>query len=55
MFGNKPDIVWQPKMSEFVLNCLVELVNSGVCFNMGFKEAHMKKVADDFRAFTGIL
>jgi hypothetical protein len=47
-------MVWQPKISEFVPNCLVELVQSGVCFNIGFKEAHIKKVVVDVLAFAGI-
>lgn len=47
-------MVWQPRISEFVLNRLVELVQSDVCFNLGFKEAQMKKVAVDVLAFPGI-
>jgi hypothetical protein len=41
-------------MYEFVLNRLVELVKSGVCFNQGFKESQMKKVANDVLDFTSI-
>jgi hypothetical protein len=49
MFANRPAMVWQPKMSEFVLNRLVELV-----FNLGFKEAQMKNVATEVLVFIGI-
>jgi hypothetical protein len=41
-------------MSEFVLNLLVELVNTYIRFNLGFKEPHMKKVAAYVLAFAGI-
>jgi hypothetical protein len=37
-----------------MLNRLVELVHRGICFNLGFKEAQMKKVAADVHAFDGI-
>jgi hypothetical protein len=48
-------MVWQPKIPKFVLNHLVELVNKSICFfNLGFKEAQMKKVADHVLAFVGI-
>ncbi|KAK1631161.1 hypothetical protein QYE76_005476 [Lolium multiflorum] len=47
-------MVWKPELSEFVLNRLVHLVRSGVCFNMGFKDEHMKKVAADVLAFAGV-
>jgi hypothetical protein len=40
-------------MSEFVLNCLVELVKSDICCKQGFKEPQMK-VANDVLDFTGI-
>ncbi|KAK1601339.1 hypothetical protein QYE76_016494 [Lolium multiflorum] len=54
LIASKPAIVWKPKLSEFVLNRLVQLVRSGVCFNMGFKEQQMKKVAADVLAFAGV-
>jgi hypothetical protein len=41
-------------MSEFGINRLVELVNTCDCFNLGFNEAEMKKVAADVIAFVGI-
>ena len=47
-------MVWKPELSEFVLNRLVQLVRSGVCFNMEFKEQQMKKVAADVLAFAGV-
>jgi hypothetical protein len=37
-----------------VLARLVELVHSGVYFNLGFKKAHVKKVATDVLAFADI-
>ncbi|KAK1617997.1 hypothetical protein QYE76_023514 [Lolium multiflorum] len=51
---SKQTMVWKPELSEFVLNRLVQLVRSGVCFNMGFKEQQMKKVAADVLAFAGV-
>ncbi|KAK1680198.1 hypothetical protein QYE76_041046 [Lolium multiflorum] len=54
LIASKPAMVWKPELSEFVLNRLVQLVRSGVCFNMGFKEQQMKKVAADVLAFAGI-
>ncbi|KAK1695367.1 hypothetical protein QYE76_012064 [Lolium multiflorum] len=47
-------MVWKPELSEFVLNQLVQLVRSGVCFNLGFKEEQMKMVAADVLAFTSM-
>ena len=47
-------MVWKLELSEFVLNRLVQLVRSGVCFNMGFKEEQLKKVAADVLAFAGV-
>ncbi|KAK1698838.1 hypothetical protein QYE76_015535 [Lolium multiflorum] len=52
--ASKPAMVWKPELSEFVLNRLVQLVRSGVCFNMGFKEEQTKKVAVDVLAFAGV-
>ncbi|KAK1632060.1 hypothetical protein QYE76_006375 [Lolium multiflorum] len=46
LIASKPAMVWKPELSEFVLNRLVQLVRSGVCFNMGFKEQQMKKSED---------
>ncbi|KAK1650373.1 hypothetical protein QYE76_068178 [Lolium multiflorum] len=54
LIASKPVMVWKPELSEFVLNRLVQLVRSGVCFNMGFKEQHVKKIAADVLAFAGI-
>ncbi|KAK1685469.1 hypothetical protein QYE76_046317 [Lolium multiflorum] len=54
LIASKPAMVWKPELSEFVLNRLVQLVHSGVCFNMGFKEQKMKKVAADVLAFIGV-
>ncbi|KAK1669213.1 hypothetical protein QYE76_057372 [Lolium multiflorum] len=54
LIASKPAMVWKPELSEFVLNRLVQLVRSGVCFNMGFKEQQMKKVAADVLAFAGV-
>ncbi|KAK1618884.1 hypothetical protein QYE76_024401 [Lolium multiflorum] len=54
LIASKPAMVWKPELSEFVLNRLVQLVRSGVCFNMGFKEHQMKKVAADVLAFAVI-
>nr|XP_051199423.1 uncharacterized protein LOC127312924 [Lolium perenne] len=54
LIASKPAMVWKPELSEFVLNRLVQLVHSGVCFNMGFKEQKMKKVAADVLAFVGV-
>ncbi|KAK1678033.1 hypothetical protein QYE76_038881 [Lolium multiflorum] len=36
------------------MNRLVQLVRSGVCFNTGFKEQQMKKVATDVLVFVGV-
>ncbi|KAK1604474.1 hypothetical protein QYE76_028147 [Lolium multiflorum] len=47
-------MVWNPELSEFVLNQLVQLVRNGVCFNVGFKEQQMKKVDADVLSFVGI-
>jgi phage-related holin len=47
-------MLWQPKISQFVLNRLAELIHSGVCFNLRFKEAYMKKVAANVLVFAGI-
>ncbi|KAK1600879.1 hypothetical protein QYE76_018071 [Lolium multiflorum] len=54
LIARKPAMVWKPELSEFVLNQLVQLIRSGVCFNMGFKEQQMKKVAADVLAFAGV-
>jgi hypothetical protein len=47
-------MVWRPEILEFVLNQLVHLVLSGVCFNLGFKEEQIEKVSADVFAFAGI-
>ncbi|KAK1632943.1 hypothetical protein QYE76_007258 [Lolium multiflorum] len=47
-------MVWKPELLEFVLNRLVQLVRSGVCFNMGFEEQHMKNVAADVLACADV-
>ncbi|KAK1698492.1 hypothetical protein QYE76_015189 [Lolium multiflorum] len=54
LIASKPAMVWKPELSEFVLNRLVQLVCSSVCFNMGFKEQQMKKVVADVLAFAGL-
>ncbi|KAK1683912.1 hypothetical protein QYE76_044760 [Lolium multiflorum] len=54
LIASKPAMVWKPELSEFVLNQLVQLIRSAVCFNMGFKEQQMKKVAADVLAFVGV-
>ncbi|KAK1650056.1 hypothetical protein QYE76_067861 [Lolium multiflorum] len=54
LIASKPAMVWKPELSESVLNRLVQLVRSSVCFNMGFKKQQMKKVAADVLAFVGV-
>jgi hypothetical protein len=47
-------MVLSASLFEFVLNRLVELVKSRVCFIEGFKEAQMRKVANVVHDFTGL-
>jgi hypothetical protein len=54
LYAHKALMVWHASLCEFVLNRLVELVNSGIFFTRGFKEARVKKVANDILDFTGI-
>jgi hypothetical protein len=37
LYAHKPTMVWEPPLSKFVLNRLIELAKSDVCFNQGIK------------------
>jgi hypothetical protein len=47
-------MVWDASLLEFVLNHLVELVYSDICFRHGFKKSQMKKVDNDVFDFIGM-
>jgi hypothetical protein len=46
--------MWNPSLSEFVLNRICELVDRGLNLSCGFKECYLKIVCNDVKDFTGI-
>jgi hypothetical protein len=50
----RPNMVWNPSLSEFVLNRICELVHRGINLSRGFKECYLKSVCNDVKDFTGI-
>ena len=53
LYVPKPAMVWDASLSEFVLNSMVQLINTGVEGNNGFRECHMQKICEDVFDFTG--
>ena len=53
MYGRRPSMTWEPALSQFVLDRIVELVIVGVSFTHGFREGQMRKIANDVLNFTG--
>ena len=54
MYAPKPAMVWDPSLSELVLNRVVELVLNGMACHNGFRETQMQKVVNDVLDFTGV-
>jgi hypothetical protein len=50
----RPNMVWNPSLSEFVLNRICELVDRGLNLSRGFKECYLKSVCNDVQDFTGV-
>jgi hypothetical protein len=50
----RPNMVWNPSLSEFVLNRICELVDRGLNLSCGFKECYMKSVCTDVQDFTSV-
>jgi hypothetical protein len=46
--------VWNPSLSEFVLNKICELVDGGLNLSGGFKECYLKSVCNNLKDFTGV-
>jgi hypothetical protein len=50
----RPNMVWNPSLSEFILNRICELVDKGLNLSHGFKECYLKSVCNDVKDFAGI-
>jgi hypothetical protein len=48
----RPNMVWNPSLSEFVLNRICELADRGLNLSRGFKECYLKSVCNDVKDFT---
>jgi hypothetical protein len=55
LFDARPNMVWNARLSEFVLNMLCKLVDKGLNLRRGFKESYLKSVCNDVQDFTGII
>jgi hypothetical protein len=50
----RPNMVWNPSLSEFELNRICEQVDIGINLSRGIKECYLKSVCNDVKDFTGI-
>jgi hypothetical protein len=55
LFDARPNMVWNARLSEFVLNMLCKLVDKGLNLSRGFKESYLKSVCNDVQDFTGVI
>ena len=51
-FPRMPQMAWAPSLSLFVMNRVCELVQTGVCFDKGFKQTDINRVGNDFLDLT---
>jgi hypothetical protein len=51
----RPNMVWNPSLSEFVLNRICELVDRALNLSHGFKECYLKSVCNDIKDLTCII
>jgi hypothetical protein len=50
----RPNMVWNPSLSEFVLNRICERVDRGINLSRVIKECYLKSVYNDVKDFTNI-
>jgi hypothetical protein len=50
----RPNMVWNPSLSEFVLNRSCELVDRGLNLSRSFKDCYLRSVCNDVQIFIGV-